>query len=364
VPGENVFFQLPQFSALTLGIMLAVLIGLFVLAVYMERLRKRRVAEERVRSRWHAAQEIIDDKELTDSEMTLLRTIVDRYAHVDPVRAVTVRREFDRCVEKEMDRSAAEDDRADYERRGAVLRDIRQRLFLDVLPIGRPIASTRELQSGQLIELGVSDESPGTTYVVRRVNEAFIYMQPENGGTRPSAFHPGQDVPCAMWREDDARYTFSLTVERFDDRTGMWVFRHTKKLDRYQQRDHFRVPYHETVEVEVVNVPVGGDPESHIASPVSRETRGLVTSLSAGGLAVVTSEPIPNDALLRFNLPLGEVGQVTVAGTVVGMRNEPGGRHFLRVQFVAVDEETEDRIARFVALKQQLLVTPEADAKA
>jgi len=89
---------------------------------------------------------------------------------------------------------------------------------------------------------------------------------------------------------------------------------------------------------------------------VQTRVEGRVTSLSAGGLAVILNTSIPSEAVLRMPLKLpGEKG-VTVHVQVVDCEPLGNGRWRARGPFLGISEETADQIARHVMQRQQLLL--------
>lgn len=330
------------------------MVGLILFAIGAE-LQRQRFMQSRARKRdWQAVDDIMNEKDLTADEKTYLRDLLERYARKDPQHAITSRRPFERVVDAEMAR-LAQANRADlYEATGQVLRDIRSKLGLDYAPIGQAILSTRDLYIAQVMDLQHAGTEHAAPFVLKRVNEAYLYLRAKGDGHRP----PGDMVPGAiskvhMWREEDARYAFNLRFERYDHAEEAWVFHHADKLNRYQARAHFRIFYDHAVTLGLASPPKNGnEPHSQGGAAIDR-IRGRVTSLSAGGLAVQIQQPIDKKLRLHTELDLADEGTVDTVAEIVAIHALPGGRYLVRAHFIAMDDEVRDQIARYVTRRQQ-----------
>lgn len=343
---------------------IVVVSGLLALAVVMEYARRWRELRRQLAAEWRAVREIANEKELAPEAWGILQSLIRKHAPKSPLRTVTIRQQFDECVEKEIADAARRQPRKEYERLGQVLSDIRISLGLDYAPIGQRIYSTRELYVGQAIWVapGAGEGHDWRRMAVVSRNEAFFDLAPHDPEQLP-VLKAGDLVRCRMWREEDARYAFEACIDSVEDHPPIWVMKHTNELNRLQSRAHFRMHFDQNVTAAILNAPVDGD-MSDVADrqPVLR-LRGRVTSLSGGGFAMIVTQPVPKQVLLRIVLELGpEIGPVELTGHLVGSSSLAAGRYLLRAAFVAISEDTRETLTRYIFLQQQPIRKAEAAA--
>jgi len=352
----------PSHAQLTWAAIL--LLGVLVLAVFIEMWRRRREHRRHLQAEWRAVREIAEEKNLSKEARAALESLIRKYSADTPLRAVTTRQQFDVCVVREIGEIAARNDTARLEKQGILLREIRVHLGLDYIPYGQRIHSTRELHQGQVLWIADKD-APSPEWArmtVAAVDEAFFRLTP-NTSARLPAVSPGKAVRCRMWREDDARYTFSSPLMRIDPDPLTWVFRHAEELSRTQSRAHFRIHYDRSVSVAVLNAPVNGDLSDVDQRPAVIRLQGRMVSLSGGGFAVVLPQTVPRQILLRLSLELDPDSPApTVTAQPVNVTALSPGRHLVRAAFVAMSDETRDLITHFVFQQQQPQKTADSPA--
>ena len=128
---------------------LVALTFMIVGAVAIEYYRRSEARRKRMQAEWQSAHEILKERSLSEVEQELVEEVIERNLPDAPLRVLTVRHEFDKCVAAEMAGLDKAGNRDAYRVMGERLRDIRAQLGLDYLPIGQRIDSTRELTSGQ-----------------------------------------------------------------------------------------------------------------------------------------------------------------------------------------------------------------------
>jgi hypothetical protein len=341
-----------------------VTLGVLGLAVTIEILRRARDRRRRRAAEWQTVEAIAREKELSQEELEILRGMLHRRCPGAPLRAITVRQQFDRCVEDEIAALTAAKDTRALERQGELLRDIRVRLGLDYVPYGQRIHSTSELYRGQAV--WAADQT-GADLKWRRLNvtavdEACFHLAPSGDEPLP-ALRPGDSVQCRMWREEDARYAFSVVLTRSSEEPPEWLFRHTADLQRTQSRAHFRIRYEPGVSLGIVNAPVDGDMTDVAERPVVARLRGRFISLSGGGFAVMVDQPMPRQVLLRATLELDpETPPVDVTARIVTTAPLSAGRYLVRAAFAGMSDELRDQVTHFVFHKQQPVKAVEAEA--
>jgi c-di-GMP-binding flagellar brake protein YcgR len=353
---EKLWIDLPEPSTTTITLIVLSFVGLFGVAVFAELWRQRAGRRATIAAEWRSIRQIAAEKGLNERELGFLRKLIRRWAPEEPLRAATVRLQFENCVNAEMERLAGEGDAKVFEATGITLRDIRQQLALDFVPLGQQIHSTRDLLPGQIIEMASADDpkAPLVNFMVELVDEAYLRLRPRlEDDVKPPSWSVGQGVQCRMWREEDARYLYTLTLDRLTEQPDLWLFQHTADFERRQAREHFRIRHEESINVAVINAPKDGNYENIAQRQPSTHLRGRVTSLSAGGLAVLLNQDVSRQVVLRFDLALPSVEEIQIHGEIISTHAISGGRYFVRVQFIAHDEEQADHIAKYVTMKQQ-----------
>jgi len=334
-----------------------VFLGVVFIAAFFELMKKARHAREKLAERWQSAAEIAADKELSKEEWGAVKRVIQRHAPKEPLRAVTVRQVFDRVVEDEMTASRPEVYSEAFAELGLLLRDARQRLALDYIPLGQRIHSTRELYLNQVVWVAPKGERPPkwTPVTVVSVDEAFFYVtaREKDDGQLP-AVRPGDGVRCRMWREEDARYVFTSTLAQETDARRTLSFHHAEALERLQSREYFRIRQDLSAEVTFLNAPAEGeDADLKDRAPIAR-VRGRIVNLSAGGFGVVVSQAVPKQVLLKVEAALPGAESLEVVARVVATHPISGGRTLVRGEYSGLDESTRELIARYVIQQQQV----------
>ena len=338
----------------------AVFVALFGAAVVIDMIRKRMAQQRLLIEAWEQARAIAEEKDVSETEWALLEEAIAQFAPDAPLEVVTVRRRFNECVAAYM--ATLQDDAVKFAETGEILRELRTRLALDFIPVGQRIDTTRELNRGQTI-LATRAEEKGARWFalpLRNVDEAYLYASLERKGPEaPPKLSPGDELRCRMWREDDARYSFNLTVAEVKREDETVILYHADGIRRIQSRQHFRVRHNQLASIGIIHSRRDDDYEDVAERPVSSRIRGRVTSLSAGGLAVETSQPLSSQSVMRIALTLHEGEPVTANARVVGVSPLSAGRHLIRGAFVGMDDEDRDRIEKYVWWRQQPKPNPD-----
>jgi hypothetical protein len=316
---------------------------------------RRRQAEE-----WMLISKMIRDKELSGDHAQVLKSFLAKHAQQTPFEVVNDRRQFDRCIDREMAALLARRDPALFQQMGAFLREIRIGLGLDYVKYGQRIDSTRELRTGQVLWLYSGDSPAGkwTQATVLFVDEAYLHVAPSRvfGQVWPQ-FRAGEKVRCRFWREDDGRYGATLRIDRVNEKPLTWFFLHTAQFERTQARCFYRVRCDLQTGVRILS----DKQEGRLAS-ILGQFHAIISSLSAGGLALTALQSPPKNRLLRVGLVLPKEMPLDVDVSVIAIENLAGGRFLIRGTFVDMDSEGRDIIARYVAARQQMLLARHEDA--
>jgi c-di-GMP-binding flagellar brake protein YcgR len=240
-------------------------------------------------------------------------------------------------------------------------------LGLDFVPFGQRITSTRELNAGQVIWMARAGtpSSEWSRVSVVEVDEAMFRAVPPNDSTTATkpALTSGDTIQCRLWRDEDARYMFDVTLARVEKSPPGWVLRHTSQLSRTQSRADYRVQHDQATTIGVLDGSVDGEITSAKERRVITRLRGRINSLSAGGLALLIHQPIPKQVLLRISLDLPGYEIFETEARIVSSSAMSGGRWLVRVSFVNLDEYKRDSVAHYVLHRQQPLLRAELRAE-
>lgn len=369
--GSLKFLRIPTPDRAELIAAAVVFLVLFVVAIVGEILRRRYLRVQRVRRAWEEVYRVTQSKELSDTELRLLQTVVTTQCPLDPLGFVTVRRVFNTAVEKYL--ASVSHDPARLEQEGALLRDLRERLGLDFVPIGQPIDTTRDLSRGQVILARSAADARGSWFklTVTQLDEAFITAAADFAGAEHEAplLKPGDEITCRLWREDDARYAFKSNIVRLERARpvplssaaasegnvlpDVIVFSHGTNFQRTQSRAFYRIRHNQPTSVGIVPGPLDGNYEGAALRKPTTHIRARIVSLSAGGMAMETQQPLPQHVLLRATLDMPDTEPVTVTARIVGVSPLSAGRYLVRGSFVDISESERDVIAQYVWRKQQ-----------
>lgn len=343
--------RFPLANQATILAMGACLVILFLAAILMELLRRRNARRRQMQAEWDTVKLCVQKKEFSEQEADLLVRMLRKRAPKAPLPVLTTRREFEACVEAEMADVQASGDEDLFRETGIMLREIRVRLDLDYVPFGQRIQSTRELNVGQ--EVWLAPGAPGTGQWSRAsilaVDEAYLHVAVRDEKLLDDA--PGRELRCHFWREDDARYELTLTVAHGEGAPPTISFLHSTGLQRVQARDFFRVRYNQETTIGVLSA-VNNQEEGQPRRVVTR-VRGRISSLSGGGLAVVTQHVLQVQRLLRVSIELPNETPFEADINTVAVDPIAGGRYLVRGAFVDIAEEKRDAIAHYVMRRQQ-----------
>ena len=339
-------------------VLTTILVGLafLLLAVLIELLRRGRERRRQLDWEWRAVAQLVQERGFSEEERAFLRVFLQNHAPKSPHHAVTEQHRFNQCVDADMQAISLLGDQKALEERGSLLRDIRCRLGLDQVPLGLRIQGTRELFRGQpiFVQLEDGEDKMWTRAVVVKVTEAVFHLASHTSNTFPRV-KKGARIRCRMWREEDARYLFTVTLIRAEADPETWVIQHTTQLERKQSRAHFRIHYEQDANVEVFNASRDSEGQQVDTNERITQFQAHITSLSGGGIAMITPQAVPRQVVLRLTLTLGPDEEMweTVMGVVVGSQELPREKWLLRIAFTGIDEEMRERISQYVFRQQQ-----------
>jgi len=345
--------QFPVPSTLTLYFLAGLVIAGVVAVLALDSYRRRKLRRERLARDWESVRVILEERGIFGDDAQTIERLLKTHLPREPLRGVTTREGFETLVSSEVEAWHAIQ-QGNVEKLGIRLRAIREQLGLDYVPPGQQIVSTRELHDGQWIAIAPADadEPEWIRVMVEDVNEAYFYvvLKPRTLAA-PPLLHPGQRIRCTVFRDEDGRYAFETDIAAYDHPPPTWRLHHTHDFVRTQNRADYRVRHDQSVMAHVFDAPLHDD-GPRAGNTITR-IPGRITSLSAGGCAMVFKQPVARRVrlVITLELPSGQPIETEVA--IVGSATISGGRYLVRGRFRGLSDEDRDRIARYVTYRQR-----------
>ncbi len=351
---QSVFpFRFPETSQAAVAWICGSILATLVLLAVIEAIRRWLNRRMQMQAEWRAVNNMMRERGISDAEQNLLRSMLEAYAPKTPLPALTTRRNFDACVDQEMDALQAGGHIERFEQTGIMLRKLRVRLGLDYIAYGMRIFSTRELHVGQMLWIAPVGKGPAWTKCgLVAIDEAYFYVAPKDKDAPLPKL--GDEVRFHLWRENDARYEFSAKRARTNEASTPWAVLHTRNLNRIQARNFYRIRFHQDATVGILAA-YGEDDAVAGLRPRRVVTRfgGIVTSLSAGGFALVTQHAVREATLIRTTLVVPGSPPFEVEAETVGVDHISGRQHLVRAHFTNISEDNRDLIAKYVLQTQR-----------
>ena len=328
---------------------------LFLAAIGLELLRRWRRRRRQMTDEWGLVEAICRENLLDDEEAQCLGELIERWAPEAPLRVATDPRRFDRCVEEEMNALSAQGSAQQFKEAGALLRRVRERLESGWRPRRQGVRTTRDLPAGQVVWVSPTTSSTPRWYAatIEDVDEAYLHLSAsKENKERPPRFSPGDELRCRLSRPNDALYAFTTAGAGGVGDARVWLLFHATRLDRSQSRAYFRVPYTERAALAMLGPADGPDGGPSVVKPLS----GVFRDLSAGGFAVLVHESPGEHALLAARFEFTGQEPLLVRARIIDVRPVSSGRYLVRAEFVDMDEDAQDAIARYVLHRQQPMV--------
>jgi hypothetical protein len=335
---------------------------------------------------WRDFEDVVIERGLSASELNICREMARESVPDKPLRLLTSKEVFDECASKRMSALRATGATPEQlEAASDTLGDIRKRLGLTFVPFGRRLHSTRGLQPDQKLTIELERGASGMRFLatVLDVTDLGIIISPPEGSAGRVTLESGQNVAVAFWRGDDARYTFKTQVHKslVSPKLAI-VLAHADRLQRTQARTFYRVRL--SVPTSVAPLLLGDPAElervSDISSLPSRSRfEGTITSLSGGGVSIVSRSRVSVDDLLLVEINLArayaqmevpvpddarEATAIDAVCKVVGVSALPAPRYLIRASFALINETDRDKIVRFVNIKEQKIATEDLERAA
>lgn len=357
--------QFPKPSPLALTIIGLIFAGTIISLWGYEIYRRREREKYRLRHEWKAIQDIIKDRKLSESESKFFLSFLTKHSPAHPLHAASTRDGFESCVEKEMTAIGKSNNEAQITDMGIKLRDLRLALHLDHIPVGQRITSTREIHPNQWVFITRPDETPVIWHrmMVEQVDEAYFYISNDRAKPPPK-ITDGEKIRCRLWRDEDGRYIFDTTIQKDSELSGRWRLHHAHDLKRTQSREHFRIRHDQNTWVGIINAPLDYNPDNIKSRTPVGKMRGKITSLSAGGCAIVLPQAVARQVILRITLEIPGEKSIDIDSKIISSASISGDRYLIRGHFIGLKDDEHDRIAKHVLRRQQYKIAIEQDPEA
>lgn len=312
-------------------------IGSLVLLLVLRRARAgrrvRRVAAD-------AFANVMANRKLGADDEKLLRRMAARTG-VEPMLVATQAEAFETATAAELAAApppalnAPADDLGVFAQVGR----LRHSLGFQVVPAHLPLVTTRQLASGQRVEVGAMQGE------VTDVSEAWFTVDVRAGGAFGNTT-AGQEVRLAFARGSEARYSARCAVAQAEPSRAprRLTLRHDEKLERVQLRSAVRVPAHGAIELRARTGAVP-PPDSGDAGTV----RGELMDLSVGGIALSTETRLPKGASFHASFVWEGNEYRDLPVWVVACTPRSRTIHLVRLEFRGLPAGDEDRLAAAIA---------------
>jgi c-di-GMP-binding flagellar brake protein YcgR len=330
-----------------------VLIGLAVLIVYVifrrrwEQAMLRHLRKRQSRAAFLAA---CRERNLLKDEIMLLARGQGSFDPDLALGLVQSNASFDNFCRDQLSR-AVEDQ---ITRLNTSLTGIRTKLGFRQPPRGLPLASTRELPSGQRLYLVFPTEQ-FLEVTVFEVDETKIVVT-VNGAIPPRLpLVSGAPVMIHFDRVGDARYSGSAYILKTgSDMDDIYLtLNHAENLRRDQRRQDFRIDEHRSIYLWIVEETESEAGLENIEENIPE--RVILDDLSGGGACIIYKRDLPVNQRLYLNLdPTRSYGLPLVKGSVVRTSRRSGLAAWgISVRFEDLRPSERQAIVRYVFLQER-----------
>ncbi|HBK86089.1 MAG TPA: hypothetical protein DDZ53_08695 [Firmicutes bacterium] len=156
---------------------------------------------------------------------------------------------------------------------------------------------------------------------------------------------PGASVVVGFGVPDRGYFRFvTIVLDEFKDPAPFVRLAYPSKIERIQQRRHYRLPISIPFSYRVIN-----DVRSHRSLITCQ---GHTVDISGGGLQFIGYEMLMYGDRLEIDMQYGQSLPMGLVGTVLRTMDNLDGTHQVSVQFESLDWQQEEAIIRFVFQEQ------------
>jgi len=223
----------------------------------------------------------------------------------------------------------------------AEVASLRRALGFHALPIHAPLLTTRELSSGDSIEID------GLRASIVEVNEAYLRVNCEVAGTEGRRLFPGARVPVSLTHGREARYLAECRVlSREEDAGGLQVrLAHDERPTRLQLRDAVRVPLTGVVHLRSHILNAIDEPSDEVGDAV---TECELLDLSLGGLAVQSQSRLAVGGVVHVGFESDGAVFEDLAAVVLECEPQAKGAFRLRFEFHRLASGDEQKLSALI----------------
>lgn len=335
---------------------LFLLIISFVIGV----IKKKKEERKQILKDWEKIYSNLTEKGFSEKEVKFLEELINKYEPKNPLRGITSRQHFNRCLKKYITDIRKKLSFEELDEIGKTLKDIIVRLEHEYVPYGQRIYSTLELYPNQPVWIYPKDKSSamGRKGTVVDINGAFFRVAPFTERDRlPVSL--GDYFLFKIWREEDGRYQFLAKLRKVELEPETYIFDHAFSLERFQSREYFRVRLDKPIEVDIIKIEGKYDLNQidieEVPYNIQISIRARIINLSAGGIALLMGKDINETFLLRLLFSPEDEKKpecIPLYVRIVSKENVSGGRYIYRGAFVGITDVNRDRVAKYVFRQQ------------
>lgn len=295
----------------------------FILAGMVRRLLARRAA----------LSAFVEHHGLAPEDLAFVRALA-RDASARPLEVLTHLDLFERTTRRALAAAKAASPGDPAER----IARLRHALGFDRLPAHTPLLSTRELAPGTAVELERGGLRRG---VVLAVDERALRVELDGA----LDLQPGAELELGIVHAREARYAARGSIAWIRPaplETTHLALSHDEAPRRIQRREHVRVRVEGPASLRPLRWP-GVAPARPPGPP--RAIAAQLLDVSAGGLRVLTSEPLPVGVLVAASFAVGGERFEALAAVVLSAVGAAGGLRELHLELSNVSAPDRERLA-------------------
>jgi c-di-GMP-binding flagellar brake protein YcgR len=241
------------------------------------------------------------------------------------------------------------------EERDAMLTDLRNKLGFHHLPLEHPLASTRNISTGQAGSLFSKDGGRALFRRVIVVGNTPFYLTLRYNVEKEEVRHlvEKQIVRFAFARQNDGLYGFQSSIATADGAGTLDLF-HTVQLKRNQLRQYVRIETSLPLRFRLIQTP---DPDK---SDIKRDEVCIakLCDVSGGGLSFIYERSLRLGDIVSLNFDLPGAACAGVLGKIVHLTLREGNDSPLfknHVQFVNIETRKREKIIAYIFEKERQL---------
>jgi PilZ domain len=228
------------------------------------------------------------------------------------------------------------------------LQSLRKKLHFTIVEPGAPIASTRNLSSGQqLWILGPKKTVLGLAMVTLVREFSFsVKLSSKNFEHMPLLESP---LRMAFTRKADGIYGIEVPIVSVDRVENVVTCRHTLEFRRNQLRQDVRVETDFAVSIRCIATEAG---DGKVQDPTAFMVKMI--DLSGGGFSFITDRALAANDTVTVTAASPKLAIAGMQARIVGFTPIPGaGRTRYHAQFVNIDFETKENIIKYVFVRMR-----------